>query len=85
MKTATKHDHLPDCNPYLYQHGTAVLIITGLNSEAVEAQVQRWARELGVSLDWCFVGGRALVLSFPRDAERVRERLKYFRVDVQVQ
>ncbi len=51
----------PDpCDPEIFEHGTAVLVLNGA-SNAVERYVRTLARVSGVRMDWHYVGGRAVV------------------------
>jgi hypothetical protein len=72
------------CDDQLFKTGRAVLILSGLASTAIEAQVVRWREELKVPIDWHYVGGRAVVLVLPKDLERVRDHLRWFEVRVSV-
>lgn len=67
-------------DPKLAKHGVSVLMIAGLASTAIEAQVVRWREELQVPLDWSFVGGRAVVKCMPGDVERVERHVHGFSV-----
>lgn len=71
------------CDPELYKNGEAVMVIEGMASTAVEAQVQRWRETLGVPIDWYQAGGRARVVCNPKDIDEVRTRLKHFQPRVQ--
>jgi hypothetical protein len=66
------------CNERLFKDGVAVLALAGLASTAIEAQVVRWREEIGVPIDWHYVGGRAIVFCLFVDVEKVRENLQYF-------
>lgn len=67
-----------ECAPDLYERGVAVLIMAGLASTAIEAQVVRWREEGKRPIDWHFVGGRAVVLVFPEHLAEWKEALRFF-------
>lgn len=66
----------------LLSKGREVLMLAGLASKAIEAQVVRWREELKVQIDWFFQGGRALVVCMPEDYDRVARHIHTFGVQV---
>ena len=69
-------------DPKLNVSGVPVLIVAGLASTAMEAQVNRWREEVGKPLDWFFAGGRAVVLCFPEDHALYARKLAFWGVTV---
>jgi hypothetical protein len=69
---------LGECAPELFERGVPVLIMAGLASTAIEAQVVRWREEQKLPIDWHFVGGRAVVRVFPEDLARWKQALRFF-------
>lgn len=69
-------------DPEFKARGVPVLIVAGLASTAMEAQVIRWREEVGKPLDWCFAGGRAVVLCFPEDRALYAKKLAFWGVTV---
>lgn len=70
------------CDPDIFEHGVPVLVIMGLASTAIEAQVVRWREETEARIDWHYVGGRAVVKVSPDDVERARAYIQGFAVHV---
>lgn len=66
------------CDPDLFKNGVPILMLAGLASTAIEAQVVRWREETGVPLDWHYVAGRAIVRCRSVDAEKVRQHVQFF-------
>lgn len=64
----------------LLNKGREVLMLSGLASTAVEAQVVRWREELKAPLDWHYSAGRAVVMCMPSDYARVAAHIHGFRV-----
>lgn len=69
-------------DPKLKVSGVPVLIVAGLASTAMEAQVIRWREEVGKPLDWFFAGGRAVVLCLPEDRALYAKKLSFWEVTV---
>ena len=69
-------------DPKLKASGVPVLIVAGLASTAMEAQVIRWREEVGKPLDWYFSAGRAVVLCFPEDRALFAKKLSFWGVTV---
>lgn len=52
----------PDrCDQEVWEKGIGVFLITGGTSQAIEGLVQRCASDLGLKVDWNYIGGRAIV------------------------
>lgn len=63
---------LPPCDLRLYDQGECVGIYdTAAGSEAFEQQIREVSRQAGVSVDWHYAAGRAVVLTMPKHASRV--------------
>lgn len=62
--------------------GVGVLVIAGLASTAIEAQVVRWREELKMPLDWSYAGGRAVVVCLPQHKADVARHIHDFVVQV---
>lgn len=67
------------CDADLYEYGKTVCVLAG-TSTAIEAVVVRVREQLGVPLDWHYVGGRANVLTSPsiepEMEHKIREHIK---------
>ena len=65
------------CDPIVYERGRTVCILAG-TSTAIEAIVVRVREELGVVLDWHYVGGRAniLTLATPEKDKEIRNAIQ---------
>lgn len=63
-----------ECDQRIYNEGRTVCVLAGA-STAIEALVVRVREEVGVPLDWHYLGGRANVLTLAppeRDADILR-------------
>lgn len=69
-------------DPLLKKKGVSVLMVAGLSSTAMEAQVVRWREELKFPLDWSYVGGRAVVVCLPQHKADVARHIHAFSVQV---
>ncbi len=70
------------CDPKLFDAGVGLLVLTGLASTSIEAQVVRWREDAKRPIDWHFVGGRARVVCFPADLKFWQDRLREFSVQM---
>lgn len=71
------------CDLELLEKGVCVMVLVGLASTAIEAQVVRWREEAWPTpIDWHFVGGRARVVCFPADEKFWQDKLRDFSVRV---
>lgn len=68
----------PPCDPRIFAEGTTVFVGDTIGSCALEAWVQKVAKESGQPVDWHWAGGRAQVLALG-DLDRVREAIERLR------
>ena len=79
VRAATTTQPGTKCDADLYENGRTVCLLHGC-STAIEAVVVRVREQLGVPLDWHFIGGRANVLTAaatpPEMDAKIREHIK---------
>lgn len=61
------------CDPKLFKHGHTVAVCGTYGANHFEGLIDEIRLATGRPVDWHYVGGRAVVLAFAKDAEAVKE------------
>ena len=66
------------CDEMVFSEGVQVLMLSGPRSWLIERYVVEARERAGVPIDWHFAGGRAVILAFPKDAEKALASLDWW-------
>jgi hypothetical protein len=65
----------PKCNKDLFERGAQVAAFETFGANAFEREIVKIREDLSVSLDWHYFGGHAIVLTYKKHMEAVKDAL----------